>query len=237
MRVISVPVRIRWICVALLAGPFLAAWEALIVPSAPWWKIPVLSLGIAFGGTLAAILPAIWALWRGRAWVLPWLAFVAALWIALSLGWFIRFANTSAGFFTVLLAAYWMTIRAWIRVETGRSFQDPRVRWFQGLPKPIPDLSAVLSMREDRLDCRVGRIDEDGVFVFQASGSRLPRPHRRDRADLQLNYRGRTVSCLCVPRVSLDNGAGLGFQFAEMTADARKVLGDFIELLRGEGHV
>ena len=56
-------------------------------------------------------------------------------------------------------------------------------------------------------------------------------------AELVFKFRERQIKCQGVPVRSFGTGVGVGLQFSKVLPDARKDLGDFVELLRGEGYV
>jgi hypothetical protein len=50
-------------------------------------------------------------------------------------------------------------------------------------------------------------------------------------------FRDRQIECQGRPILSLGQGGGGGIQFLGATDDLNKDIGDFVELLRGEGYV
>lgn len=133
----------------------------------------------------------------------------------------------------------------WLRRELGRSFLDPRIYWFQSLPKPIPGLKCRVGGSGDSEDLAVSRLDGDGAFVFVPySMQRNLHPFKthlkshqgRKKFPLEFEFRGSRLSCFGNPVIHLNRGIGAGFQFLVSSADARKEIGEFVERLRGEGH-
>jgi hypothetical protein len=224
---------------ALVAVVPLAALQGMLATNAPWWRMPLERLerdgAIALG---------IWALvavglLRAKKWA--WrLALVLAIAWSLSTIWMaVRMRNPSLGFFAVGLAAILGGLLAWLRHEIGRSFLDPRMRWYQGLPKAIPGLAC----RVPSGDLRVCRIDQEGAFVYRgAEGAAAVPTSPGVPVELLFQFREKHVRCLGVPVQVFTEPAGAaatgaGFRFQGMSADMNKDLGDFIESLRGEGHV
>src|SRR5690606_41166147 len=81
---------------------------------------------------------------------------------------------------------------------------------------------------------------EDGIRDFHVTGVQTcalpisPLPVSGAGAvGLEFRYRDRQVACKGFPVRLLSGGVGAGFQFREMSPDARKNLSDFVEALRG----
>ena len=124
----------------------------------------------------------------------------------------------------------------------GRSFFDPRLSWYQGMPKPIPGLRCRL---EKSLDLDVCRLDQDGAFLFYSANPSqdgksqgvLPGLLAKRRLSMVFYFRDRQVECQGIPILSLKDGRGMGVQFLGATDDLNKDIGDLLEFLRGEGYV
>ncbi len=130
----------------------------------------------------------------------------------------------------------------WLRNELDRSYFDPQMKWFQGFPKAIPGLTCEMEWNGKKGDFRVSRIDKEGTFLFfdqHASKNQveLERMKSGQAAELVFKFRERQIKCQGVPVRSFGTGVGVGLQFSKVLPDARKDLGDFVELLRGEGYV
>jgi hypothetical protein len=238
MRVISVPLRLRVATALLVLCVPVAAIETIVVTRAPWWKLPYSTMQIWCAAVALICLPLAGWMAAGKRWGLSLTAIFAAVWCVLSAWVAIRNRNPSLGFFTLFLTAYWVAVIAWIRHEMGRSFFDPRLAWYQGLPKPIPALTCELVQGGARAEARVSRLDEDGVFLFLPPGIPALAPLQKAQpVELAFRYRDREVRCRGLPVCALAADAGAGFQFQGLTPDTRKQLADFVEMLRGEGHV
>lgn len=237
MHVVSVPRRLR-----LAAGVFvltipLAAIETVIASQAPWWRLPYSSMAAWSAVVAALFLPSAFLLARGRGWLWPVCAFFSGLWVVLSAWFAIRVRMPSMAYFTLGLAAFLGIALMWVRRESRRSFFDPKMRWFEGLPRPIPGLSCKVGKHED---FRVSRMDREGAFVFRAAGDSVAgafRGQAGEEVELAFAFRDRQVRCKGTPMRTLDETRGAGFRFRDLPPDLRKELGDFVELLRGEGYV
>ncbi len=239
MGVISVPLRLRLATTAILLSIPLAALETIIIARAPWWRLPfdrviVWSSAVA----LMCVPQAVW-LSQGRRWAF-WLSTAfAGTWVVLSAWVALRTSNAALGFFAAFLTLFFVLVLSWVRREIGRSFVDPGIRWYEGLPRPIPGLDCQVVRGTHGERYRVSRIDRDGAFIFRKpeSDGTEPKEPRIEPTELVFSFKGKSVSCVGVPVSLLDRGDGAGFQFAGIPADRRKELGDFVERLRGEGHV
>lgn len=241
MRVILVPVRLRLVAASLFLCVPLAALETVIVTRAPWWRLPYQSIALWSASVFLIILPlSVW-LTRGRMGAARMLEALLGLWLVLN-AWVAAHSRSPAlGFFTLLLLGLFGAWITWARYELGRSFFDPRMSWYQGLPRPLPGISCRVAWSDRELDCRVSRLDRQGAFIFQAS-AQLGDPGltalRTDvRSELTFSFRESTVRCTGVPVRALDGDRGAGFQFDGLAPDLKKQLGDFIEALKGEGYV
>jgi hypothetical protein len=161
--------------------------------------------------------------------------------VALVLLWSTRQAllhgDTSLGLYLIVISALTFAWASWALHELGRSFFDPRVRWFQGLPKPLPRVECEIASNL----FQVSRLDREGAFVFSSRGT-IPEFAESKKTTLPITFlfRDRRISCTGVPVRTLDRvrkRSGIGIQFQEMSADSKKVLGDFVESLKGEGYV
>jgi len=239
MRVIAVPTRLRWALGLLAMSVLLVTLETLTVTrSLPWRSKALLVLGWTVMASFVYAGVA-WCVARGRRWSPSLISAIAGAWLFASTSYAVRMQNYSIAFFTLFLALYWLLVWSWIRLEMRRTFFDPQMAWFQGLPRAIPGVECEIE-GVDRY--RVSRLDEDGVFVFTPSEERAGAlegwlESRTGSAGLRIAYKDRTVECRGFAVTRLDRGSGAGIQFSGMSPDGRKDLSDFVEALRGEGHV
>ncbi|OFZ80963.1 MAG: hypothetical protein A2583_02045 [Bdellovibrionales bacterium RIFOXYD1_FULL_53_11] len=220
----------------LLAIP-IAGLQVYISSAAPWWRPNYRAMATAALSSAAIFLPLTIMIARGKLWAVPATGLAGMIWCILTAWMGLRNKNPSIGLFFLLLSIYWFAAWIWLRHETGRSFFNPDQKWFEGSPRPIPGLSCLLGQQS--VPARVCRIDTGGAFVFNNSPEGRTffsalRPS--GRVGISFVFRDSTVACLGLPVTILDGGAGAGFTFAGMDPDSKKMLGDFIETLRGEGH-
>lgn len=247
MRVIRVPRALRAVSALILLSVPLVAAETILVLNAPWWRLPYTTI-VYWAVTFSLLfLPVIYWITRGRQWALPLVGTLGVAWCLASASIAIATRNTSLGFFTIFLMAYWVGLLAWLRLEMRRSFFDSGVAWYQSVPKAIPGLRCQVKFGPSAAsesppstpsftDVRVSRMDEDGTFVFSDTALGLNTVPIGE-ADLVFRYRGREVSCHATAISLLPDRRGVGFQFSRMSPDSRKELGDFVWALRGEGYV
>ena len=241
MKVLSVPVGLRVAAYSLLGCVPLVAIQTILVSRAPWWNLPYDSIGIWSMAIGLIVFPlAVW-ITNGRRFALKVTAVFAGVWVFVSVILAIRTGNFWLGLFTLIQILYFGGGLTWIRRESDRSYFDPRMEWYQGSPKPIPGLECELLQRS----LRVCRIDRDGAFVFLSprgregdQGRTEPLEELRPRKPLTavFSFRDRRVECTGKPVRVLDGGRGVGIRFQELGLAGRRSLGDFVELLRGEGY-
>ena len=123
-----------------------------------------------------------------------------------------------------------------------RSFFDPQLAWYQGLPRSIPGLNCRILSGDEELEVRVSRFDLDGTFVFcspspRRSKAKLSSLLSEEKLDMIFRFRENELTCRGTPALSIGKGIGAGIQFHEISEDQKKDIGDFVELLRGEGYV
>ena len=114
----------------------------------------------------------------------------------------------------------------------GAPYLSPGIRWYQGLPEALPGVSCDLG--------RVARISEEGFFVL---GPFAEMTQKNLPTQATLEFKGRKLNCAVRPISAIkdDNPRsrykGLGLQFKGNSKDFTKDIADFVERLRGEGHV
>jgi hypothetical protein len=181
-----------------------------------------------------------------KKWALNLCALFAGVWIFSSFWMTLQIDYPQLGFFTLFLFLYFVILLMSLKYEMGRSFFDPGLRWYQGMPKPIPGLKCRINKLETRSeksgDLDVCRLDQDGVFLFYSTKEGkltglLPSFFVERRLKITFYFRDTQVECQGTPILSLNNGTGAGIQFLGAGDDQNKDMGDFVELLRGEGYV
>jgi hypothetical protein len=242
MRVISVPGRLRLASALLLLSVPAIAFEIVILMRAPWWKLPLRPMQIWSAIAALITVPIWWWMQTGKRWAMRAAATGLSIWILASAWFAFEAQHPALGFYTLFLVVFFGGLLTWLDRELGRSFFDPQIRWFQHLPKPIPGLVCGLAKASARDGAwesyRVSRIDEEGAFLFRdRAGDSIAPFTARDRLALQFAFRGRQVQAVGVPVRDLRGGWGVGVQFKGLEPDSYKEIGDFVELLRGEGYV
>lgn len=232
MKVVLVPVRLR-MAIALMAFCIpIAVAETLVVTQAHWWNLPLSTIRLWTMAVISICIPLMFWLAAGKRWALALTALFGGAWCALSAWVAWRNGNPALGFFTLFLSFFWLSVFFWLRQEMGRTFLDSGLRWFQGLPSAIPGLDCEI---EAESGLRVSRMDENGAFVFSRDSHKIAKAEKT--REMTFAFRGRGIRCTGRTVSVLKDRVGLGFQFSGMTADGKKELGDFVESLRGEGHV
>src|SRR5262245_12654491 len=127
MRVVSVPGRLRLATVMIVLCVPLVALQTVLYYRAPWWNLPYGRMTLASAVALAVFLPLGGFVARGylSAWRLA--AAVSTFWLGATIWIAVGDRNFWLGVFVVALAVFWIAILTWIRMETSRSFFDPRM--------------------------------------------------------------------------------------------------------------
>jgi hypothetical protein len=232
---IKIPLGLVLASGALLLSPCLVVLEIIVVRQAfhhAWWKLPSDKLIYFCGLAVALSLLFGFFIMAGSKWTEKALQTIAAFWILASFWMALRIGVTSLAFFGLGLLLFWGMVIAFTHRELRRSFLDPRISWYQGLPQPISGVKCMIG--EDEF--RVGRLDREGVFVFRERSFGLS----KKQISVHFQFRDKEIACEGRPiRALVRQGKtfGVGFRFAGMTPDARKKLGDLVETLKGEGYV
>lgn len=244
MQMVYLPRGLKRAVQALALCVPLAALEVIIVKRAPWWRLPYQQIGIVCAPAFVLCVILSILLLRGRKFGLYAAAFFGVAWFV-SNGWMaLRLHYPSLGIFALVLGGLTLAHLAWLQLELSRSYIDPQLHWYEGLPQPVPGLACEIRNESQKDEYRVARLDREGVFIFRDNlkfkQASEPRFAKAENLEMKLSYRDRHVRCTGVPvRVLNRMGAEsvIGFKFRDMSADSRKVLGDFVEALKGEGYV
>jgi hypothetical protein len=214
--------------------------EVVLVARAQWWNLPYRTLGYWAAIFFLICTPLMFWLAAAKKWAFYLATLVAITWIVASIWLTAQMHYPSLGFFSLLLVLILGSQLLWMKIELERSFLDPQLAWYQGLPKPISGLKCQLRSGERTISLRVSRIDKDGAFVFI-------QPDRQDhkielrpflqtsKLEMTFDFKDFRMTCRGLPTLSIAQGAGVGIRFLEMSADLKKEIGDFLELLQGEG--
>lgn len=245
MKVIYAPVGLRLTTLGLSLSAPLAAAHYALAARVPWWRLPQREMLLLALLVLAASLFLRFWLVRGHRWTFYVTVFFAVLWSISAATLALHLKLPSIGFFTVFLLLYFTINLGAIWREIRRSYFDPEMSWYQGLPRPIPELLCELRQGAKTISCRVGRVDREGVILYAAEAGTAVIPEEMLKAgkisDLLFYFKsrhaGKKILCQARPIRELWTKVGAGFQFRGLTPDTQKELGQFIEGLRGEGYV
>jgi hypothetical protein len=245
MKVIRAPRTLLASSAALFLLVPVAVITAGVFSSHVWWDLPRGDILLAGWLALAIIAPISWRLIVGRrgAWqVLAAVCTLICLALLLNAAWM---RGTVQGLWAVAVCAICTALLAWTRHEQQKSYFDPGMPWFQGLPVAIPRLTAaVISGSVSTSDeLQVCRLDACGVFVFSRSGTIVPRTeveielrHGEPHSERKTRITGTVVRQFEGRSSKRESGDwGVGIQFHPLEPDAEKDFRDFLEVLRGEG--
>lgn len=221
------------------------AIEIAIAFRSPWWSLPLRTMGLWSLAVTLLLLPlSIWMA-HGKTWALRTTGAIAVIWCTVTAAFAVWTQNFWLGFFNLGLCLFWWVLFSWLKREMTRSFFDPNLRWYQGLPKAIPKLECEVIARNPRVKGKgirqvfqVSRMDREGAFLFSRKrNADVMRSLSRGRAKLNFNFYDKKISVRGVPVRVFDHGLGFGYRFVPKDSDHAKNLGDFIEKLQGEGYV
>lgn len=242
MKVLIVPGRLRMFALLLLSSVLWIALEVALQARAPWWKLPFLAMAYwSIAVSLIFIPFVIWIL-NGKKWALNLFGLFSLGWIFASVFLTFQSKNPSLGFFTIFLIAFLFFEWVGLKRELQKSFFDPQVYWYQSLPLAIRGLNCRAAILEQSLQFRVSRMDTEGAFVFvssQTTPASLEGFYKKAGKGLPFifQFKNRQMKCQARSIFTIEQGKGVGIQFIQMTADQKKDLGDFVEILRGEGQL
>jgi hypothetical protein len=236
MRLWKTPDRLRrlaWLLFLLLP---LAFFAQLLARRMPWWKWSFQTEWPKFAVVFGALCVVALGIFRTKRWAFYVVAVGLAAFTLTCLAYSVRQENVGLGLYSIALGI--AAIGYVDRLGAAYLFPaiSPGMRWYQSLPEPIPGLSVDWG---ERKGLRLSRLDLEGGFIL----GRIPKVDKKDLPnEITLHYRGSKISCriewiASLPSKIDSSWAGIGVEFRNKDRDAKKDLADFIEVLRGEGHV
>jgi hypothetical protein len=237
MRLWKTPERLRRIALFFYGVIPILFFASLLARRMPWWQWNPTKEWPVWAGIALATTLIVFALLRTKRWALILVMIMGGCITLFTLALAIRQENVALGLFSVTLG-----ITAFAYADRlASAFQVPAilpgVRWYQSLPEPIPGISIDWGQQKG---LRLSQLDLDGLFVLGT----FPRGTEKNLpSEMLLHYRGSKMTCdvqilsaLASPKID-SSWAGIGVEFKNNDRDTRKELSDFIEVLRGEGHV
>lgn len=236
MRLWKTPERLRRIALFLYGGLPLAFFGSLVARRMSWWQWEPAEEWPFWAATGAVFSVLVLAILRIQHWAFAMVALLGAGFTLACLGYSVRQENVGLGLFSV---AFGIIAYAYVD-RLGSAFETPAIRpgirWFQSVPEPIPGVTVDWG---EQKNLRLSKLDLDGGFILgtfsRGAEKNLP-------SDVTLHYRGSKMGCdvrivTSLPSKIDSSWAGIGVEFKNTDRDTRKELSDFIEVLRGEGHV
>ncbi len=235
---------LRWSVAALFLSVPLALVESVILSQNPWWQMPKLHLVWVAAVTGLLCFGIVFSIFKARAFSTKILAVSFTACFLFSAGYAIYLKFPKLGLFALFTLLLFLGEWLWLRNELGKSYLDPKLKWYEGAPSRIPGL-------------RCEWVDpEEGLYPFEVSrldilGTALFRPHhgansndladligKRERIQLKFQFKDRDLNLSAVPRLFWERQVtGVGLQFDHLSPDEKKNLADFVEVLKGEGYV
>lgn len=236
MRLWKTPERLRRISVLFLLSFPILLLASLLVRRMPWWQWDPTQEWLQWTTVFVTICALLVALIKVQKWAVAVIAFAGTL---LTIGFIylsIRQENVGLGLFGL---AFGITTCAYVdRLWSAFQFPAlfPGIHWYQSIPEPIPGLAIDWG---NHRGLRLSQLNLEGGFILgnfeKGTEKNLP-------TEITLLYRGLKIACgitLISGLASKINSswAGIGVEFKNTDLDSKKDLADFIEILRGEGHV
>ncbi len=228
--------------------PLLLGLHVAIASRAEWWRLPWRGIGIAACVGLVFALLFIVGTRRQRLWLPVSLRVFLVAWMGVAVWVAIRELSTALAVFAVFLMGFSLLLLQLVERERGRSYLDPRMRWFEGRPRLIPGLRAVVSSLEQRegkggaetaMVWKASRLDREGVFLFVEGGNPSQLPDFvlcEAKVRVELSFRDRVQVCFGEPVAALLSRAGLGVRLRPGAVDEATGLGQLVEAIGGEGY-
>lgn len=236
MRLWKTPERLRRVALFLYGALPLAFLASLLARRMPWWRWDPAKEWPLWTGAFAGLSFLVIAIFRAKRWAFGSVAAIGGIFAVGCLAYSVRQENVGLGLFSVAFGIVAYAYADRLAAAFDSPAIRPGMRWFQSVPEPIPGVTVDWG---DRKDLRLSKLDLEGGFVlgtFPKGGEKnLP-------SEIVLHYRGSKMACevrvvTSLPSKIDSSWAGIGVEFKNTDRDTRKELSDFIEVLRGEGHV
>lgn len=144
-------------------------------------------------------------------------------WLALTLLIAVRLQSSSVAAFGVLILAVFGILLRNLWIEINQSFANPRVRWFERRPSPLPGIGGHLSHSgRSSHGIDFARLDERGAYLFCEDESCFS----GDAKGLTLQLSILEAEFFLPVQVMTEFGRehGIGVRFLELTPDQREDL-------------
>lgn len=240
MVLLKTPPPLRQSALIVWIAPLVVALQTALYLDLPWWKLD----WSFFERTVPVATGITFVLWilllRGTRGCRHIIVSLGAVWTAASAALAIYRDSAVLGLVALGLAVFWYFYADLLASVFQLPYLNPGKRWFQALPEPIPGLVCDLKFGEDvRKGYVVSRLSLEGSFIVAPKGG-FTKKNLPNEAVLQ--FKGHRVICpiAVISRMPENKGSdspGIGVQFKNSDQDFTKELADFVELLRGEGHV
>jgi hypothetical protein len=236
MRLWKTPSRLRRISPLLFIALPLIFLSSLLARRMPWWRWDIQEEWRYWAGGLCGALVIYLGLRRTHRWAPALLTLSAGVYTLGCLMLSIRQENVMLGLFSVFFGifAFGYLDRLWAAYQTPSI--SPGMGWFQSSPETIPGLFMEWG---NKSGLRLSKLDLDGGFVV---GDFEKGFEKSAPAEITLIYRDARTSCsidlISALGEKIDSSwRGVGIEFKKTDRDSKKDLSDFIEKLRGEGHI
>lgn len=242
MHLSKIPSPLKKSAAFLWLIPLLVVLQIAFFHKIPWWKVSwsYFERGLPIATLLTLVL---WMLLlRGHRFLLWILSTLAILWVLVTAFFAWQTDSAVLSMSAVGLGIFWYFYIDHLQAVLSLPYLDPGLSWYQTLPESIPGLSADLLWGEvSQNGLQISKLSNEGAFVTSKS---LRLGQKNLPSTLTLHYKGKKIICPTILISWVRRGRkadaefqGIGLQFKNPDRDFIKELSDFVELLRGEGHV
>ncbi len=240
MQLIKIPSALKKAALFVWIMPIAVAIQTMIYRDLPWWKLEwtYFEWSVPIATAVSFIF---WILLvRGTPGSRHIVVLTSIFWISSSTALAFYRESVLLGLVSLALGIFTFFYADLLKSIFQLPYLNPGMNWYQSFPEPIPGLSADLKFGEEvKKGYVICRLSTDGGFIVsQKSGF----SRKKSPSELTLHYKGQKITCpiQIISRMPENNDLeshGLGVQFKDQGNDFMKDLADFVELLRGEGHV
>jgi hypothetical protein len=129
----------------------------------------------------------------------------------------------------------------WLNGKIESAQINPRIEWFEGEPKTLPNLKARIKIQEEWFEATVRSMDQKGVFIFLSQwGKDLKSFRPRTRVEFEFEFRDKRVEGegkMTSFFVASQQKPGIGLQFLPKDLYHFSQYTALVESLKGEGYV
>ena len=234
MKLCSRPSQLLILCVALALSLPLILLNISVFEKTPVWRI-------FHAGNIQYF--AIHLIWMALTYHLMLRARWASLWshilysgvvLYTNLYFLLRDKNYGLAFFSLGFLIFSSFFALHLYQLLSFAFFDSGRRWFEGLPRFIPELHANVIVNGKNLPARVNRLSGEGCFLYCNEEVNKP-----DALEMTLGDKTVSLSVKLISKATgrSEFGSGMGMMFQVEGQDQWKDLHDFIQKVQSYGYI